>query len=154
MPDPFRPKDHTDPSQHDDEAHWADLPIAVLSQIFDDILRAPTPHPSYVPGKLATWCSLFRTCKHWRAAILETGVGVCLPKEIDARTEAWLKKVIIENSHACEKTQTCCAHGAKCHAPCRNEVAEAIGSRTPCHARRVSASRGFDCGRSLCSQQN
>ena len=72
---------------------WDSLPIAVLTHIFDFLLRAPTPHPTYLPGKLASWSSLFRTCHHWRAAIMETGVGVCLPSTIDARLEAWLKKV-------------------------------------------------------------
>lgn len=31
---------------------WDSLPLPCLVQIFDDLLRAPTPHPSYLSGKL------------------------------------------------------------------------------------------------------
>ena len=80
-----------EPSEQD--VDWSSIPIAVLAIIFDNILRAPTPHPKYLPEKLRHWTTLFRTCKHWREAIRETGVGVCLPKRVDARMRAWLKKV-------------------------------------------------------------
>lgn len=33
-------------------ARWDELPVDCLAQIFDDLLRAPTPHPSYLSGKL------------------------------------------------------------------------------------------------------
>ena len=75
------------------DVDWSSLPIAVLVIIFDNVLVAPTPHHKYLPEKLRHWTSLFRTCKQWREAIRETGVGVCLPKRVDARMRTWLKKV-------------------------------------------------------------
>jgi hypothetical protein len=82
-----------EPDPVEEGARWADLPISVLTHIFDMILRAPTPHPDYLDGKLASWCSLFRTCRQWRLAVVETGVGVCLPKRINKRMDQWLRKV-------------------------------------------------------------
>ena len=75
---------------------WDNLPESILTQIFDNLLRAPTPHPVYLPTKLQSWTSLFRVSHQWRAAIRETGVGVCLPTSVDTRMMQWLKQVWVE----------------------------------------------------------
>jgi hypothetical protein len=48
------PMNEAPPSEEEvvDCPDWDSLPINCLVQIFDDLLRAPTPHPSYLPGKL------------------------------------------------------------------------------------------------------
>ncbi|GAX77153.1 hypothetical protein CEUSTIGMA_g4598.t1 [Chlamydomonas eustigma] len=80
-------------SRSEEGPSWSDLPVTVLTQIFDCVLKATTPHPIHLAGKLSSWSSLFRTCKHWKAAIMETEVGVCLPTQIDGNLETWLRLV-------------------------------------------------------------
>jgi hypothetical protein len=89
------------------------LPISILVIIFEKLLRAPTPHPSFLEFKVQAsilkkhkphchhhnvlhtqsqaWSSIYRVCKLWRAAILETEVGVCLPKEINLQVSNFLR---------------------------------------------------------------
>lgn len=38
-------------------ARWADLSSSILEIIFDAVLRAPMPHPEYLPGKVCSSCS-------------------------------------------------------------------------------------------------
>lgn len=51
------------------------------------VLHVPTITCALSHPQLQNWSALFRTCKQWRMAICSTGVGVCLPKSVDKRTQ-------------------------------------------------------------------
>eukprot|EP00798_Chlamydomonas_sp_ICE-L_P028103 gene28103-31211_t len=51
---------------------WDSLPLSLLTQIFEHLLRGSTPHPKYLPMKRAAWYDCSQVCKHWKYAMQES----------------------------------------------------------------------------------